>query len=396
MFKEFEIGRLFDIKTGRDIIIGDTKDGNIPLVSHQNTNNGIKKRIKLIKNRTLFSYKNTISLADRGIFWATTQFEDFHIGTRVKALILKGETRSPETLKYLATSINCLQRKFEQYLENATNKLPTEKISLPIQTKNNKPVIDKEKKYNDDGYIPDWDYMDEYVKNIQSSFIKKVKLQNDKTIDDFYKACNISNAKIDKNEEKKLSKANFQLFDVSRFFNISKTNSYDTSNLIKGTDYDYITRTTLNRGINNCTSLLSKDSVNPAHVFSLELMNMTFFYREREWFAGQFIRCINPLHKEICEHWEYFEVVLNGISKKLRTILVRDVDSTFLNSKISLPIQTKNNKPVIDKEKKYNDDGYIPDWDYMDEYVVYIKKKIISSIKLEQSKTIEDISDILS
>ena len=86
---EYRIDDLFNIYTGRDVIIGKTSPGEIPLISHQNTENGVTRRIEHISNRRIFHYEETISLADRGVFYATTQNEDFHIGTRVKALVFK-------------------------------------------------------------------------------------------------------------------------------------------------------------------------------------------------------------------------------------------------------------------------------------------------------------------
>ena len=82
-YKSFKIGGkdgLFNISTGRDVIINRTEEGDIPLISHQHDNNGIAKYIKQLPNRTLFCYKDTLALADRGVFFATTQKENFHIG----------------------------------------------------------------------------------------------------------------------------------------------------------------------------------------------------------------------------------------------------------------------------------------------------------------------------
>lgn len=166
LVKQFYMEDLFDIFTGRDVIISETKPGPIPLVSHTNVNNGISKRIEKLDNRILFNHLNTISLADRGLFWASTQDEDFHIGTRVKALVLKDGEKDKNTLLYLVAAINGLQREFDEYLINATNKLPTLKIWLPVLLDDsNVPVIDKEKKNSRDGYIPDWDYMSKFIEN---------------------------------------------------------------------------------------------------------------------------------------------------------------------------------------------------------------------------------------
>ncbi|MFP6174921.1 restriction endonuclease subunit S [Helicobacter pylori] len=136
-WQRFRLGDLFEIYTGRDIIIGQTQQGDIPLVSHQHENNGITKTIKEIHNRTIFNYKQTIALADRGVFLATTQNKDFHIGTRVKALVFKNGEQDKKTRLFFTTCINKNQIMFLDYSSNATNKLPNLTISLPT-TKNGK------------------------------------------------------------------------------------------------------------------------------------------------------------------------------------------------------------------------------------------------------------------
>lgn len=78
--------------------------------------------------------------------------------------------------------------------------------------------------------------------------------------------------------------------------------------------------------------------LNEAGVFSLGLLQMMFFYRERKWYAGQFMRkivCKYPIDKYM---GIYLETVLNGLSEHLLSGLVRDVDDTFLNAEIHLPV----------------------------------------------------------
>ncbi|UOS65096.1 restriction endonuclease subunit S [Helicobacter pylori] len=131
-WQSFRLGDLFEIYTGRDIIIGQTQQGDIPLISHQHENNGIIKAIQEIHNRTIFNHKQTIALADRGVFLATTQNKDFHIGTRVKALVFKNGEQDKKTRLFFTTCINKNQIMFLDYSSNATNKLPNLTISLPI------------------------------------------------------------------------------------------------------------------------------------------------------------------------------------------------------------------------------------------------------------------------
>ena len=87
---------------------------------------------------------------------------------------------------------------------------------------------------------------------------------------------------------------------------------------------------------------MNEKNINPAEVWSLGLLQMDFFYREKPWYAGQFVRKviskINIPKKCIL----FFSVLLNSKKGELLSVLVRDVDKTFKDQKISLP--TKNGK----------------------------------------------------
>ena len=45
-----------------------------------------------------------------------------------------------------------------------------------------KPVIDASKTYSPKGYIPDWEYMEKYIKATEKEIIKEVVLYKDKVI----------------------------------------------------------------------------------------------------------------------------------------------------------------------------------------------------------------------
>ena len=157
-WQEFRIGDLFEIYTGRDVIISKAKDGDIPLISHQNTNNGVVKYIEKLDDRILFNHKITISLADRGVFCAFSQNQDFHIGTRVKALVFKNQNITKEIRLFFVVAINILKIKFTEYSKNATDKLPDLFIRLPIDSKGQ----------------PDFAFMENFIKNIEQEHSHKL------------------------------------------------------------------------------------------------------------------------------------------------------------------------------------------------------------------------------
>ena len=139
------------------------------------------------------------------------------------------------------------------------------------------------------------------------------------------------------------SPANTKEFVVGELFAIEKTPSYNKESLtaVSNEEYDYITRTAENRGICATTGLISERGLNEPGTFSLGLLQMTFFYRERSWYAGQFMRKIRakfPLNQHT---GIFFETVLGGLSQYLLSRLVRDVDEAFLSSKIRIPVDSQ-------------------------------------------------------
>lgn len=127
-------------------------------------------------------------------------------------------------------------------------------------------------------------------------------------------------------------------FKVKELFDISNTLSFNTNVLVSGEEYDYITRTSINQGIFRTTGFVNAENVNSAGTWSLGLLQMDFFYRRKPWYAGQFVRKVLPKFEVSESAILFFSTLLNRLKKSLLTVLVRDVDKTFLNSIIKVPI----------------------------------------------------------
>lgn len=157
---------------------------------------------------------------------------------------------------------------------------------------------------------------------------------------------------------------------TSEIFNIDKVPSYNKNRLTAISDknevYDYITRTNENRGICDKTGYIDDLGINKAGTFSLGLLQMGFYYREKNWYAGQFMRKITCKYDIDKYAGIYLETVLNGLSKYLLSGLVRDVDKKFNTSKIVLP--TKNGKV---------------DFEWMSQYVKNRREKLLTKLLKE-------------
>jgi hypothetical protein len=86
------------------------------------------------------------------------------------------------------------------------------------------------------------------------------------------------------------------------------------------------------------TGFVNNENINTPGNWSLGLLQMDFFYRYNPWYAGQFVRKITPKIKLTPYSIQFFTTALNKLKPKLLSVLVRDVDKTFLNSKLFLPI----------------------------------------------------------
>lgn len=59
---------------------------------------------------------------------------------------------------------------------------------------------------------------------------------------------------------------------------------------VEGSDYNYITHTSINQGILQVTGFVNQENINEAGTWSLGLLQMDFFYHQKPWYAGQFVR----------------------------------------------------------------------------------------------------------
>ncbi len=132
-------------------------------------------------------------------------------------------------------------------------------------------------------------------------------------------------------------------FRLGDLFEIEKTLSFNKDALTQGEDYDYITRTSQNQGVLQTTGFVNAENLNPPFTWSLGLLQMDFFYRKKSWYAGQFMRKITPKtkikNKINSRTAHYFTTLLNALKRPLLSVLVRDIDKTFREQKIQLPLK---------------------------------------------------------
>ena len=159
---------------------------------------------------------------------------------------------------------------------------------------------------------------------------------------------------------------------MGELFEIQNTLSFNKDKLVDGNDFDYVTRTSQNQGILQETGFVNEENINPAGTWSLGLLQMDFFYREKPWYAGQFVRKIVPKIELNKSSILFFTVIFNKQKQNLLSGLVRDVDKAFLTAKIHLPTQN----------------GQI-DFAFMENFIVELEERRIQEMEVERIVELE-------
>lgn len=377
IYKDFIIGEMFEIATGRDLIIGNTVTGNVPLVSHQNTNNGIVKYINPVPDRRIFDHRKTIALADRGVFFATVQSQDFHIGTRVKALTLNGDIQPQEVLMFLAAAINKLQIQFTEYLVNATDKLPLLSIKLPVCVDANGLIIKDDKKtYNKEGLIPDFRFMKERIEMLEQERIS--------ALEQYLITAGLNNSILDDEMNTLTLKKLTKEFTVDDLFDIVTPKKRINANTVKIFNfkrwYPYVVRTSQNNGIRG---FIEYDQLylNTGNTITFGQDTATMFYQETPYFTGDKIKIFVLRHKELnAEIASYLITCIHKAFMMFSWGQSKFEESILKSVTFNLPVLSGDGVAIIDPEHRYHKDGYIPDFEYMEKYIRAIQKKIIVDV----------------
>lgn len=179
--REFIFSDLFTSQTGdTDIQKKDINGKGCYVVSAGLSNHGI---IGKTDRESKIIDKNTITVDMFGnAFYRDTEYK-MVTHARVFALSPKFKMTESSGL-YMTSCMSYLTKKFAYSNMCSWNKIQDLPICLPIQTDDSgKPVIDAGKTYSPKGYIPDWEYMERYIKATEKEIIKEVVLYKDKVIE---------------------------------------------------------------------------------------------------------------------------------------------------------------------------------------------------------------------
>ncbi|GAA7220765.1 restriction endonuclease subunit S [Helicobacter pylori] len=315
-------------------------------ILNQGLNNFVPK-----ENATIL--KNVISISANGANTGATFYQphEFCVLQDAYAIEFIGDKKlnDKEYLFFVCAISKVIYNnsKYEWTNKAGWNKVKNELISLPL-----KPTA-KTQTLKD----IDFNFMEKFIAELEQCRLAELEA--------YLKATGLSNTTLSHDEENALNLFNgknsggntpcgltWQSFKLGDLFEIEKTLSFNKDALTQGQDYDYITRTSQNQGVLQTTGFVNAENLNPPFTWSLGLLQMDFFYRKKSWYAGQFMRKITPKteikNKINSRIAHYFTTLLNALKRPLLSVLVRDIDKTFREQKIQLPLKPNANTQTIE------------------------------------------------
>lgn len=349
---------MFDINNTTGLNTDKLVDGTeYDYITRTSLNQGILKTTGFI-NQTHLNESRTWSLGllQMDFFYRN---KPWYAGQFVRKIIPKFDL-SRGSISFLTTILNKQKKVLLSVLVRDVDEVfKNIKIKLPI---------------NSDGDI-DFDFMESFVAELEAERVAELEA--------YLAAASLKDYELTADELSALSKFenyNWGEFRVGDLFEIKNTFSFNKEKLTDGNEYDYVTRTSNNQGILQSTGFVNARNLNEAGIWSLGLLQMDFFYRQRQWYAGQFVRKIIPKIKLTQNSILFFTTLLNSQKNILLSVLVRDVDKTFKNLKIKLPVTA-------------NDEI---DFEFMNNFIKAIKKLVIKDVVLYTDNKIKATKSIVS
>lgn len=359
-WKEFTFGRLIcSISKAKalnkdDLQIATNEKSGIRYITRTGENNGCEFLAELSSVDSSFIQEgNAITIGDTT---ATCFYQSEKFITGDHMVVIRADWLDEILALYVVTILNKEQYKYSYGRAFLIDRIKNTLIKLPIMLNDDGTIYnDTSKKYSDDGYVPDWQWMENYIKSLHH---KPLTTINKKT------------------NTQELNVTEWQEFYVSRtptqsgLFDIENCKCGSAGTLDDGNDINYIGAKKNDNGIMRKVirdeSLVSKGN---GIMFICDGEGSVGYtnYMDEDFIGSTttsigYDEALNP----------YVALFLVSIldKEKFKYSYGRKYRAHINEVVIKLPIQRNiSGLPVIDISKKYSKEGYLPDWTFMESYI---------------------------
>lgn len=349
-WKSFRIGRLFVLENGK-ANQGMLDEGDECFyIGAKRDDNGVM--IHCAKNETLMQKGNCIIFICNGqgsVGYANYMDVDF-IGTTD---IVAGYNENLNCYNglFIAT-VSCQERPKYSFGRKWKTHLKGTTIDLPIQyNSDGNPFIDEHFRYSDEGYVPDWDWMEAYIKSLQ---------------------CRPLTTKNTNERQVRLEITEWKEFVIGNLFDV-----YLSKGDIKLDDIDTGKIPLISSGENNngIVGYIDENGDGKAEIFdgnkiTLDMFGNAFYQGERFYAVSHGrVNILEPKFR-LNNRIGLFLVSVIKMEKYKYSYGRAVYSEEASNMTVELPIlRNSDGTPFVDVTYKYSENGYVPDWQFMEDYI---------------------------
>lgn len=227
-------------------------------------------------------------------------------------------------------------------------------FDLPIQRDaTGTPVIVDTYQFHPDGYIPDWQFMEDFIRSL-----------NHKPLTTANSADSVTPLDVSTWEE----------FAVSKVFDLKYGVNLALNACMESDDPDainFVSRTESNDGVSAYIEPVPGVEPQEAGLISVATGGsvLSSFVHPEPFYSGRDLYVLKPTHSEVSVAAKLFLITVLE-ANKFKYNYERQAIKSLPTIKLRLPIQRDGNgAPVIDAACQFHPDGYVPDWQLMEEYM---------------------------
>ena len=396
---------LFSQLRGKEAAPNRVPDGDINMINETSTNNGVAK--KAASNFVFDAPAITVSVNHAQTVFLQT--EDFCASVNI--LILKSTwlSKMPEIGLYIAAYLKKNNQRYDYSCKISKDKLNDTVLVLPTLDE-----IDETSPYSDNGFIPDWQYMQERIAELEQERIAELEQERIAELEHYLVASGLNDYELTEDDKSILATELFngddatelpsenscrkeaRKFRVGDLFEVLKiTNKLSKLKLSNDGKFPVYSSDTANNGIIGFTDtpnyMCSEDV--PVyitfgdHTRSFNIVRKSFSVLDN-------VKILRP--QFVAED----EILIYIITKWKKTIPDLGYSRHWKIAKdcvLFLPIQTDTaNNPIIDPKNTYHPEGYIPDWSFMEKYIRAVEKVVIKDVVDWKDEEIKKAKELVS
>lgn len=306
--------------------------GYIPFVTRTESNNGVDCYVPRDELQEIES-GNAIVIGDTT---ATISYQKNDFGTGDHIVVIRAKWLNEYTGHFIVTLLQRERFRYSYGRAYLINAIKNTKLLMP--------VIESGK--------PDWKWMENYIKSLHCQKISTARNSRLRSVDSI----------------------RWKEFLLHKLFYAGMGNGIDavatTSDAPK---YNYVSRDSNGNGVVGFVDEIDGEMPFPAGAMSLALGGSflgSCFIQKKPFYTAQNVAVLQE-KVPLSDHTKLFIATLIRNECKIKyQAFGRELNAHFRKDfTIKLPVLHDENGIVFDKTKEFSDEGYMPDWKWMDSYM---------------------------